>query len=368
MTHMHTGFVFLIALLLSQSVNSAELIALSPQQRDNLGIHTATLKPSSDVKSMSLPALTVVPNDQLHIISTQQSGLITQLYVVEGNEVAMGQDLLKVQSSDYLELQRDYLQLLSRFNLVENSYNKARTALNEGIMSEEKLLGIQSEFNELLAARNQKREALKLSGLTPEELNELEKTRMLVSDFIIRSPIEGVVLEQLASAGERVDAATPIYKVGKLKPLWIEIHVPLPLIKNSQIGNAIHVPEYGVDGKIITIGKQIHDADQGIMIRAVVDEGAEKLRPGQFVQAQIMTENGGSSVYFEADKNALIYTGNKSYVFVKRDNGFQPVEVTVISRTGNSAVISGNLDEDAKIAVTGTSALKAIMTGMGGED
>ena len=363
---MRTFINILAAFLISRAAYPTDIIAMDKQQRDNLGINTAAIKSSSGVKSMVLPAMIVVPNGQLYIISSQQSGLIKKLYVVEGDTVISGQDLVSIQSSDFLELQRDYLQLLSRYNLSETNYNRARSALRDGVISEEKMLGIQSEYNELSAARNQKREALLLAGLSQEGISDLEKSKTLVSDFIIRSPIDGVILEQHVSAGERIDAATAIYKVGKLKPLWAEIHVPLTVIKNTQVGNTIYIPEYNIEGTIITIGKQIHERDQGIMVRALINDGAELLRPSQFVQVQIMTESKNSS-YFEVDNNSIIYTENRAFVFVEKPDGFQPVAVSVVSHAGSNTVVSGDLQLDSHVVVTGTSALKAIMLGMGGE-
>lgn len=360
------ALILIIAVLLLQPVYSRDVIVIDKQERNNLGIEVATVKPSSGVKSLGLPALIIVPNDQLHIISSKQSGLVKQLFVVEGDQVTTGQELVTIQSSDFLELQRDYLQLYSRYNLSRISLERAREAFREGIISEEKKLNIESEYFELSAARDEKRETLKLSGLSSEEITSLEKSKTLVSEFTVCSPIDGVILNQFVSAGERIDAATAIYKVGKLKPLWIEIHVPLPVIKQTRTGNEVYISEHDIKGTIITIGKQVHDADQGILVRAVVEEGAEYLRPGQFVQAQIVTDKGNAS-YIEIDSNALVYTENRAFVFVERDAGFQPVEVAVVAGTGNKTVITGELQAGERVAVSGTSGLKAIMMGFGGE-
>lgn len=360
-------FIALVAaLLVCRAAYPYDLITIDNQERQNLGIQTAMVKASSSVKSLALPALVVVPNDQLHIISSKQSGLVKQLFVVEGDPVTVGQELVTIQSSDFLELQRDYLQLYSRYSLSKISLDRARQAFREGIISEGKKLATETEYDELSAARDEKREALKLSGLSQEDINNLEKSKSLVSNFTVRSPIDGVVLNQYVSAGERIDAAMAIYKVGKLDPLWIEIHVPLTAIKNTKTGNAVYLPEHGIKGTIITIGKQVHDADQGILVRAVVNEGAGYLRPGQFVQAQIETDSN-EMPYVEVNSNALVYSENRAYVFVEKPGGFLPVEVSVVSVSGPYSIVSGDLPAGASVAVSGTSALKAIMIGIGGE-
>ena len=363
---MRTLIVFLATCLVAGTAYAYDLIAIDDQERENLGIATAVVKSSPEIKSLGLPALVVVPNDQLHIISSKQSGLVKQLFVVEGDPVTQGQELVKIQSSDFLELQRDYLQLYSRYSLSKISLDRAREAYKEGIISEGKKLALESEYYQLSAARDEKREALKLSGLLQEEINNLEKSKAMVSDFTVCSPIDGVVLNQFVSAGERIDAATAIYKVGKLKPLWIEIHVPLPVIKNTKPGNAVYIPEHDIKGTITTIGKQVHDADQGILVRAVVNEGSDFLRPGQFIQVQIVT-NGHDMPYVEVSSNALVYTANRAFVFVEKPGGFQPVEVSVVSTSGPYSIVSGDIPAGTSVAIAGTSALKAIMMGIGGE-
>lgn len=364
---MRSILTFILFGLLPLVVHAYEFIALDRQQSANLGIQTSSVKPATAAMGMKLPALVVVPNEQLHIISSQQAGLIKQLLVVEGDIVHAGQELVNIQSSEFLELQRDYLQLLSRFRLSEINYNRAKAGFKDGVISEQIMLSAQSEYEELSASRNLKRETLKLLGITQEAVNELERSKNMVSDFTITSPIDGVVLEQLASAGARIDAATAIYKVGRLDPIWIEIHVPLTVIKNTLVGDSIFVPEYDKKGEIITIGQQIHEADQGILVRAVMDNSDGQLRPGQFVQAQILTSKSSAAGYFEINSNAVVHAGNKTLVFVQMPDGFQPVEVSVISVSGQTAIISGEIVEDSDIAISGTSALKAIMMGMGGE-
>jgi multidrug efflux pump subunit AcrA (membrane-fusion protein) len=102
----------------------------------------------------------------------------------------------------------------------------------------------------------------------------------------------------------------------------------------------------------------VHGVDQGVLVRAQVSEGTERMRPGQFVQARIAVADGGNS--FRVPAAAVLRFEGRSYVFVARDAGFVPVPVTVISQEpGYQVIQGGDLTAGSSIAVAGTAAIKA---------
>ena len=64
----------------------------------------------------------------------------------------------------------------------------------------------------------------------------LISSRKLDSALVVSAPFNGVVLEQMATAGNRVVAADPLYSIASLKPLWLEIHVPLEQVADIHTG------------------------------------------------------------------------------------------------------------------------------------
>ena len=47
------------------------------------------------------------------------------------------------------------------------------------------------------------------------------------SGITITAPIDGQVLTQMVTIGQRVDVAMPLYRIAKLNTLWLEIYAPL---------------------------------------------------------------------------------------------------------------------------------------------
>jgi multidrug efflux pump subunit AcrA (membrane-fusion protein) len=173
----------------------------------------------------------------------------------------------------------------------------------------------------------------------------------------VRAPLDGVVLEQMATPGQRLEVATPLYRIGQLDPLWLEVHVPLERLGNTHAGTAVRVDRPAVRGRVITVGSMVHGTDQGVLIRAEVARGATALRPGQFIEARIA--EGGTGPAFRIPRNALLRHKGQTWVLVAKGDGFQPVAVTLRNEEAGHLVIEGPLQVGDRVAVSGTAALKA---------
>ena len=356
---------FLVTTLLFAALApaAAELVRISPAQHAALGIDTAPLVASGDLHSARFPAKVAVPNAQLQVVTAPQGGVVEVLLVAEGEEIRAGQPLVRIQSPRLLELQGEYLETGARFRLAESNYERDRQLRKDGIIAERRLRESRAVYQELSASRSRLRHLLQLSGMDDEALRELESQRKLSSSLSVRAPFDGVVLEQLVTAGRGVELADPLYRIARLTPLWLEIHVPLAQLGGLAAGQTVRIPELDLSGQVISVGRMVHGADQGVLVRALVSEGSERLRPGQFVQAQVAAAGGSNS--FRVPGAAVLRSGGQSYVFVAREDGFVPVPVTVTSEEPGYQVIQADLQAGTAIAVSGTVALKAAWSAEG---
>ena len=192
-------------------------------------------------------------------------------------------------------------------------------------------------------------------------LAALRKSRKLDSALVVIAPFNGVVLEQMTTAGKRVEAADPLYKIASLKPLWLEIHVPLSQVTGIQPGHRVIVPAVNVSGRVITIGKMVHGTDQGVLVRAEIDEGAEKLRPGQFLQVQL--DIASKQKNYRVPRSAVTRSDGNYYIFSEQTDGFFPQRVKVVAEETNALIIDVEIPAETRIAVTGTAAIKAAWLG-----
>jgi RND family efflux transporter MFP subunit len=335
-----------------------QAIAITAEQQQAFGITIAPLAQANAAYGDKLPAKVVVPNAQLKVVSATQSGLIEQLFVAVGDVIKVNQPLASIKSPDLVALQRDFLQAQTQARLSKTHLERDQRLSKEGIIAERRYQESSSAYQEAATMLAQRKEALRLAGMSEPAIKTLEQDRTLTSSLTVVAPLDGTVLEQMAVAGQRVDAASPLYRVGDLQPLWLEIHAPLEKAQGTRLGSMVQVADLGIEGRVITVGREVHEADQGILIRAEVSAGAERLSPGQFVQVRLtLADTAGR--YFSVPRNAIVRQRDRAFVFIKSAEGFRPVSIDVITEDGETVTISGDIPADARVAVSGTAALKA---------
>jgi membrane fusion protein, heavy metal efflux system len=351
--------------------NADEVLRITPTQIKTLGIATEPIQANSNANSQHLPGEIVVPVDQARIISAPQSGLIDQILVATGQRVKQGQALAHLSSPDLVALQREHLQALSQQRLSQNSLNRDAELYKDGIISERRYLTSESNYAEINALLAERRQALKLSGMSPQAIKSLETTGTYTNGITLTAPIDGMVLEQLVTAGQRVDGAMPIYRIAKLSPLWLEIHAPTQVLNNIQLGMKVSILNSEASGKVIAIVPNVNKLDQTALVRVAINNGTSSLAPGQFVEAEIAQPMSNKSISYSVAKNAIVQindgkNANQTLVFVQTKDGFEARAIKVINNTGAQTFISGDFAGTERIVSSGTAALKAKMQGIGG--
>lgn len=363
---MTTRLFVLLSFLLLQSAWAGEEIFFSAQQIKTLGISSALLPDKKTGEVSGLPAQIIVPSSQLFVVSTPLPALLEQTLVGVGDQVKKGQVIARLQSPALAEGQRGLLQAHVQHQLAQENLARDLSLWKDGIIAESRYRATRGVALEAQANLAERKQMLRWSGMSDREIGLLQSGQALSALMTIASPIDGVVLEKFAGAGLRLDAAMPIFKIAKLYPLALEIQAPLVAVRDLKIGAPVFIPSFHASGKLIAIGRSLTGSNQSILLRAVITEGAENLRPNQFVEANIGTAVA-SAAQWEIPNTALARVGDKTLVFVTTPKGFLPRAVKVLNEGAqNSVITGGELQGNERIAVHGVSALKSRVMGLGG--
>lgn len=346
---------------------AADDLALSPKQIQALGISVAPLPSKNTGEIAGIPAQVVIPGNQLFIVSTPLPAMVEQTLVGVGDHVHKGQTLARLQSPALAEAQRGLLQASTQEQLARGSFSRDEQLWKDGIIAESRYRSAQSQYIEASAALAERRQLLLLAGMSANAIAHLQSGENLNSLLEITSPISGVILDKTANAGQRLDSAMPLFKVARLQPLGLEIQAPLASTQGIREGAAVTIPAYAASGKITAIGHSLSDSNQTILLRALIDKGAQNLRPGQHVDVSIATR-AAATAQWDIPNSALARVAGKSVIFVETATGFHAATVTVLHEGAQDTLITGKLGGTEKIAVRGVSALKAKLMGIGGTD
>jgi membrane fusion protein, heavy metal efflux system len=355
----------LAALSICQFAWAGDDIALSAKQVQALGIVTAALPGKQSGEVSGLPAQVVVPPNQMFVISTPLPAMIEQTLVGVGDSVRKGQPIARLQSPALAEAQRGLLQASVQSQLSKENLARDESLWKEGIIAESRFLATRGLSRQAEAAFSERKQMLRHSGMSDAAITQLLSSNNVSNLLTMTAPIDGVVLEKSADAGQRLDAAVPMFKIARLDPLALEIQAPLAYTRNLKTGAKITVPAYAASGRLTAIGRSLTDTNQTILLRATILQGAKNLRPGQFVEVSIST-GSDSGAQWDIPNSAIARIAGKTMIFVATPQGFRAQAVDVLNEGAQNSVISSALSGDEQIAVRGVSALKSGMLGIGG--
>ena len=357
-------FLLVPALLVATALRADDdVIKLTSQQINNLGIKTSTLQPVSRVPLFSAPAKVVVPPAHELVVSTSQPGLIIKMNASVGDKVNKGEVLALINSPELLTLQGDYLKAVSALKLAAATYNRNKKLRMEGVLSGRNEQEAYSAYNAAAVDVSEAKQLLIIGGMSAADVKKLDETGTLVSRITIRSPISGRVIERMASTGSRVDSLAPLFRIANLDELWLEINIPQEHIGDLKAGDLVQVENGLAEAVVKVVGQNVNPDNQTVPARALIKTGLSSVRVGQKVTVQAAQESTQSS-YLLPD-SAIIRNGGQAFIFIRIDEGFKISEITVLGKRENESVISGNFAGNENVAIENTVTLKANWLGLG---
>ncbi|MEW6038896.1 MAG: efflux RND transporter periplasmic adaptor subunit [Pseudomonadota bacterium] len=353
----------LAPLLLGTPASADPIIKLDAQQIEHLDIRIA--KPEIvDVLPLAwAPARVVIPPDREFIVSAPQAGVISRIDVALGSSVAQGQVVAEMQSPDLLTLQRDLLNASTEYELAGSKLNRDQKLLDEGVISRLRWQETRSAFDKAQANLRQAEQVLEASGMSVKDIGELKRSRSISNTLSLRTPIRGVLLERLVTVGQRVGMLAPLFRVGNVDQLWLEIDMPQERLSEIRLKDRVEVDSPRIRATIIEVSQNVRPDSQTALVRAVIDERDDSVRAGQNINVQVM--HASTDFICRVPLTAVFSDEGRHYVFVRTSDGFSVRPVRIAAVDGRKAIIHEGLTADDRVAVQGVAALKAAWTGLG---
>ena len=343
----------------SQAAPPGAPIRLTPAQSEALELRMETLKRAKRGEGRQLPAHVVLPNADVRVVSIPASGFVQDMKVSLNQPVAKGQPLAHIQSAMAMGLQREYLQALQQARLMRESLERDEALFRAGIVAQSRYQSSRAAALQAEAEANERRRSLLLTGLTEAAVQALEQKGEIRSDIDVLSPLAGIVLEQFVTTGQRVDANTPLYKIGRLSDLLLEIQVPATEAAEVEVGMTVRIPAVRGSARIASVGRNVNPQNQTVTAIARVTDQGEHLSPNEFVQVVM------DLVPLEPDtwlvpNGAIARTGGRAYLFVWSAPGYVPTGIAVLQESVTQSLVRGPMQPGDRIVVKGTAALKAV--------
>lgn len=336
------------------------------------GISTIHVEPDEGRADLGFPGTVTIPQHQLRIVAAPAGGLIEAMMVAPDEPVSAGQPIAQVRSPELVEAQKNYLGALSDELLTADKLRRARLLFEGKALPERELRVAESESISAKSRLDERMQILFLMGIGKADFETLRDTRTIVSTLTVRSPINGTIVSRNANSGEQVKSAAPLYTVGELDPLWVNIQIPAHRLPTIAVGALVSLPAYGIEGHIIRIGRTVDQSTQSTIAVAEVNSSDGRLRPGLALTANVRIQNGGAGV--SAGKNwsvpssSVVRHRDQSWVFTRSTEGFRAKPVQVIAESARTVAIRADLRSSDQVASRGVLALLSELVDADRED
>jgi len=265
--------------------------------------------------------------------------------------------LATVNSPALLSLQAQYLQAEGLLNQLLTEMQRDKQLFNEGIIAERRYLDAKTRYQQQKTLVDSQIKTLQLAGMPLDAIKTLKQQQTMDSHLHVRAVSEGVVMAQNAVIGQRVMASDVLYEVADLSTLWLEIHVPLLVASNINIGSKVMVCDRDISAAVMTVGRQVHDIDQGVLVRAETSENTNLLTPGEFVQVCFVQNN--NSVLYEIPYKAILRVEGITHIFYFDGQSISLRPVHIVSQSENSVTVSDAFLSNGYVIDEGVSSLKS---------
>ena len=177
-------------------------------------------------------------------ISPKYPSKISAVYADEGDSVTKGErlaqmelsELTGVQTQNSAAIEKSRAQVASQKALIEDL--KAKQALADatlkrytnlikgGFVTQAELDAVQTSAKSAASALASAQESLKFSQHEVQRaVGSLDSVNATISDYSLRSPIDGIIISRESEAGSTIGAGTPVFKIANPKTLWVRAYI-----------------------------------------------------------------------------------------------------------------------------------------------
>lgn len=297
--------------------------------------------------SISLPLSGSLAPVTQATIKAKVSGVIEATTLQEGQHVANGQILVRLDAADQrarLTQQQAMLdEAQARLSMASKNEANSQALLKQKYISQTAYDTTQNSVD--LARANVKSAAAML-----------DIARIALADTVIRAPMAGIVSKRHLQAGEKVSPDMPVYTIVNLAQLTLEAPVPSAEIPRIKLGQDVHfkVDGFGARdfaGKVTRINPTTESGSRAMLVYIAVDNGDGALRGGMFAKGSIVTERSPVAplVPLTAVRNEK--QGPVVYALVNNKVVAQPVTLGLRNEDEGYAEVTSGLVPGAKVIV-----------------
>lgn len=334
----------------------AQPVSLSDAEARRIGVTYAVVTLTALPREIRTVGQVTFDETKVTSISPKIDGWVEKLYVnFEGQPIGAGTPLFTIYSPMLVTAQEELL--LARRLVDDVGEGSAEARANAASL--------------LTSARRR----LQYWDIPLRDLQRIEATREVQRTLTLRSPVSGFVVQKNVLQGQRVMAGEALYRIADLSTVWVEGEVferDLGAVRLGQVVTAEldALPGRSRRGRITYVYPTLNPDTRTSRVRVELSNPGTLLKPGMY--ATLRWSAGGSVRVLTVPRSAVVSTGERNLLFIKRGNGMlEPRLVSVGSASDDRVEITQGVAAGDTVVASATflldaeSNLGALLGGMG---
>lgn len=340
-----------------------QAIKISEAEMKQSGIEVGEAESGQLQNELALPGVIAMNEDRKAHILPRVPGVVREVRKGLGDVVEQGEVLAVIESGELAEAKAEYLAAREKTALANAKFVREEGLWKKKISAEQEYLEARQELAEHRIALRSAEQKLHVIGLTHEQLDQLPKSSDLhFTRFEITAPFNSTVIEKHITLGEMAKDDADVFVLADLSTVWVNLTVyqkDLPRIKKGQRVLITLGQEEGerAEGRIAYVQPVVKEETRTATATVFLPNPEGNWRPGMFVSAKVLSESATAPIV--VPQSAIQTIENKTVVFVRTKEGFEPRPVAMGRATNGNMEITSGLSRGERFAVKGTFTLKA---------
>jgi membrane fusion protein, heavy metal efflux system len=340
----------------SAQPSSAHTLRIKPEMLRDIRVTTAPVEVRAGGEGAQLLGELKVNEGRYAEVGTPIACRVVTVLAAPGQVVRKGQQLAVLQSVDIGKARAESITAQARLDLAKKAFERKRSLAAENIVPAREVQEAEAGVATAEAEVRSARAGLRALGASDESSDS--------SELILRSPVDGTVIERSAIQGQMADPAQPLFRIGDLSRLWLVVHaferdaVRLTPGSTARVSFAA-LPGRAFTGSVTLVGKQVDASSRTIPVRIEVANSEQLLRPGMSATAWVPVGKTSEKV-IAVPVAALQRIENEWLVFLPA--GQETFEIRPVGRgrdLGTEIEIVSGLKAGERVVVEGAFLLKA---------
>jgi membrane fusion protein (multidrug efflux system) len=229
-------------------------------------------------------------------VSADLPGIVSRIAFESGASVQEGDVLVQL---DTKQEQAQLVAVEATRDLARLNFDRFHSLVDEGAIT-------RAEYDR--AAAEQK-----------ETVGKVEEIRAMIERKTIRAPFSGILGLRQVNLGQYLSPGIPVVPLQSLDPIYVNFGVPQQDSAKIAIGRDVKVTVDDIggatfSGRITALNSVVDEATRNIQVQATLANPNNRLRPGMFVQTEVLL--GASSSVVTLPASAVSYAPYGDSVFV----------------------------------------------------